>query len=131
MVQSIFTPAAPAPSGHYSQAVAHNGIVYVSGQLPFDPLTGKICPGGIEEQAERVLKNLAEILTAAGSDLQHVLKVTIYIPGVKYWPPVNLVYARVFGEHKPARCVVPVAELNYGALIELEAVAAQIDTGEV
>ena len=123
-IRKVLTPNAPAPGGHYSQAVVHNGLVYVSGQLPIDPRTGEKQLGSIEEQTETVLGNISEILRAADSDLSHVLKMTIYVADIALWSQVNTVYARVMGEHRPARVVVPVKELHYGFLIEIEAIAA-------
>lgn len=124
MIASVFTPQAPSPAGHYSQAIAHHGIVYVAGQLPIDPVTGAKKLGNIEEQAEQALKNVAAILEAADSDLTHVLKVTVYISDMEHWGPVNAVCARLFGAHKPARSVVPTRELHHGFMIEIEAIAA-------
>ncbi len=126
-MKKIQTPLAPAPGGHYSQAVVHNGLVYVSGQLPVDARTGEKKLGTIEEQTELVLKNTGEILRAAGSDLSRVLKMTIYVSDINLWSQVNEVYARVMGAHRPARVVVPVKELHYGFLIELEAIAATLE----
>jgi 2-iminobutanoate/2-iminopropanoate deaminase len=123
-IQSILTPNAPAPAGHYSQAIVHNGLVYVAGQLPIDPATGEKKLGPIEEQAERVLANIRAILQAAGSDLDRVLKMTVYISDISLWSRVNEVYTRMLGDHRPARAVVPVKELHYGFQIEIEAIAA-------
>lgn len=123
-IKQVETPFAPAPGGHYSQAVVHNGLVYVSGQLPIHPQTGEKMTGSIELQTERVLENIAAILKAAGSDLNSVLRMTIYVADINLWNNVNAVYARVMGDHRPARAVVPVATLHYGFLIEIEAVAA-------
>ncbi len=123
-MNAISTPNAPQPAGHYSQALVHEGIVYVSGQLAIDPATGEKRLDSIEEQTEQVLRNVAAILEAAGSDLAHVLKTTVYIADMSLWGAVNAVYARHFGEHRPARAVVPTKELHYGFLIEIEAVAA-------
>jgi 2-iminobutanoate/2-iminopropanoate deaminase len=123
-IKLIQTPNAPTPAGHYSQAVAYNGMVFVAGQLSIDPATGEKKLGSIEEQTEQTLKNVSEILKAAGSDLSRVLKMTIYISDIELWGAVNSVYSRVLGEHKPARAVVPTKELHYGFLIEIEAVAA-------
>lgn len=120
----IQTDRAPAPAGHYSQAVVHNGTVYIAGQLPIDPETGEKCLGSIEEQTEQVLKNVAAILDAAGSGLDRVLKVTIYVSDISLWGGVNAVYAKFFGDHRPARVVVPTRELHHGFLIEVEAIAA-------
>lgn len=122
----ISTQNAPAPMGHYSQAVVHQGLVYVSGQLPTDPITGERQLGSIEAQARQALGNLKAILEASGSDVAHVLKVTIYISDIELWGRVNAVYAAFFGEHRPARAVVPVKELHYGFQIEVDAVAAVI-----
>jgi 2-iminobutanoate/2-iminopropanoate deaminase len=123
-IKPVLTPNAPQPGGHYSQAVVHNGVVYVSGQLPIDPQTGERQLGSIESQAEQVLKNISEILRASASDLSHVLKMTIYISDIDYWGPVNEVFARVMGNHRPARAIVPVKDLHYGFKIEIEAIAA-------
>lgn len=123
-LQSIYTPDAPTPAGHYSQATVYNGIVYVAGQLAVDPHTGEKKLGSIEEQTEQTLSNIGKILKAANSDLSRVLKMTIYISDISLWGSVNAVYAKVMGEHRPARAVVPVKELHYGFLIEIEAVAA-------
>ena len=123
-IKKVTTTDAPTPAGHYSQAVVHNGIVYVSGQLPINPHTTEKRVGSIEEQTEQVLRNLDEILHAADSGLDRVLKMTIYISDISLWASVNTVYERVMGEHRPARAVVPTKELHYGFQIEIEAVAA-------
>ncbi|MCK6472559.1 MAG: Rid family detoxifying hydrolase [Planctomycetes bacterium] len=123
-MRTVFTEHAPAPAGHYSQAVVHNGTVYVAGQLPIDPATGEKKLGPVEEQTEQVLANLAAILKAAGSSMDKVLKTTVYVSDIGDWPKVNAVYAKHFGTHKPARAVVPTRDLHYGFKIELEAVAA-------
>ena len=119
----IRTPNAPQPAGHYAQAIVHDGVVYVSGQLPIDPRTGARCTGTIEEQAELALRNVAAILVAAGSDLSLVLKTTVYVSDISLWGRVNAVYARVFGDHRPARAVVPSRALHHGLQVEIEAVA--------
>jgi len=119
----ISTQNAPKPAGHYSQAIVHNNIVYVSGQLPIDPKTGEKRIGSIEEQTEQALKNLSEILKAAGSNLDQVIKTTVYVSDIELWDRVNAVYSRFFGEHRPARAVVPTRNLHYGFQIEIEAIA--------
>jgi 2-iminobutanoate/2-iminopropanoate deaminase len=124
MIQSILTPHAPTPAGHYSQAIVHKGLVYVAGQLPIDPATGEKKLGPIGEQTDQVLKNVAAILRAAGSDLAHVLRATVYISDIAQWSEVNAVYAKFFGEHRPARAVVPTRELHFGFKIEIEVIAA-------
>ena len=126
-IKSVQTENAPRPGGHYSQAVVYNGLVYVSGQLSIDPLTGEKRLGSIEEQTEQVLNNISEILKAAGSDLGRVLMMTVYISDIDLWGKVNEVYARVMGEHRPARAVIPTKDLHYGFLIEVAAIAATRD----
>ena len=123
-IQPILTAEAPVPGGHYSQAVVYNGLVFISGQLAIDPTTGQRLTGSIEEQTERCLKNIAAILEAAGSSLSRVLKMTIYVSDMEFWGPVNTIYARVMGEHRPARAVVPVKDLHYGFKIEIDVIAA-------
>lgn len=122
-ITNIYTPDAPNPAGHYSQAVVYNGLVFVAGQLAIDPRTGEKRLGSIEEQTEQVLKNVGAILKAADSDLSRVLKMTVYISDMNLWAVVNEVYARVMGEHRPARAVIPTRELHHGFLIEIDAVA--------
>ena len=123
-ITTVHTQDAPAPAGHYSQAVVYNGLVFVAGQLAIDPRTGEKRLGSIEEQTEQALRNVGGILKAANSDLSRVLKMTVYISDIGLWGRVNEVYARVLGEHRPARAVIPTGELNHGFLIEIEAVAA-------
>lgn len=123
-ITHVHTQDAPTPGGHYSQAVVYNGLVFVAGQLAIDPQTGEKRLGSIEEQTEQALKNVGGILKAAGSDLSRVLKMTVYISDIDLWGRVNDVYARVMGEHRPARAVIPTKELHYGFLIEIDAVAA-------
>lgn len=125
-MKQILTTKAPNPAGHYSQAIVHKGLVYVSGQLPINPENGPRTKDqplpSIQEQTKQVLKNLEEILVASGSSLDRVLKATVYISNISLWPEVNQVYAQVFNDHKPARAVVPVNELHFGYQIEVEAI---------
>lgn len=121
----IETSAAPAPGGHYSQAVEHNGLIFISGILPITPAGEKLTDATFPEQTEQVLKNLDAILAAAGSERSNVLKVTVFITDMSAWGSVNQVYMQFFGDHKPARSVVPVLPLHYGLKIELEAIAAR------
>jgi len=123
-MKTVSTESAPRPAGHYSQAVVHAGTIYVAGQLPVDPATGAIVHGEVEAQAERALANLAAILEAAGSDFDHVVRVTVYIADIGLWGRFNQVYADIFGDHRPARTVVPVPALHHGALVEIDAIAA-------
>ncbi len=123
-MEAISTADAPSPAGHYSQAVVHEGVVYVSGQLPIDPHTSEKRIGSIEEQTEQALKNVSKILDAAGSGLDRVIKMTVYLSDIALWDRVNAVYATSFGVHRPARAVVPTRDLHFGFQIEIEAVAA-------
>lgn len=122
-LQIVETPNAPLPAGHYSQAMIANGLVFVAGQLPIKPETKEKVLGSIEDQTLQTLQNVKAIVEAAGSDLQHVAKVTIYIADIELWDGVNKVYTEFFGTHKPARAIVPVKDLHYGFKIEIEAVA--------
>ena len=129
----IATPAAPAARGHYSQALVHGGLVYVAGQLPIDPADAER-PGSssgmpsFDAQARQVLSNVRSILEAAGSDLAHILKATVYITDVAHWPRFDAIYAQSLGGHKPARTVVPVSALHYGYLVEMDVIAALRDS---
>ncbi len=123
-MQTVHTPDAPAPAGHYSQAVVHGGVVYVAGQLPVDPATGEMVPGPVEDQVARALANVDAILRSAGSGLEHVLRTTVYVSDIDLWPRVNAAYAAAFGGHRPARTVVPTRDLHHGVAVEIDAVAA-------
>ena len=123
-ISRIETKNAPAAAGHYSQAVVYNGLVFVSGQISIDPQTGEKRLGSIEEQTEQVLRNVEAILKAANSDFSRVLKMTVYVADIELWAAVNEIYARVLGEHRPARAVIPTGKLHYGFLIEIDAIAA-------
>jgi len=123
-MRPIHTTAAPTPAGHYSQAVVHAGTVHVAGQLPLHPGSGALVEGGIEAQTERALRNVEAILEAADSGLDRVLSMTVYIVDVALWPQVNETFARVMGDTRPARAIVPVPTLRKGCLIEIQAVAA-------
>ena len=122
-MDKIETKGAPIPAGHYSQAIRHSGLVFVSGQLPLDPASNQVVEGGIEPQMRQVMANIKAILEASGSGLDKILKATIYIPDSSYWPEINRVYAACMGEHKPARAVIPCGELHYGVLVEMEVMA--------
>lgn len=122
-MEIIKTDQAPIPGGHYSQAIKHGEFIFISGQLPVDPVTGQKNTGSIEDQTRLVLQNLTAIAHEAGSDKNHLIKVTVYIADIQLWARVNAVYSEFFGEHKPARAIVPTRELHYGFLIEMDAVA--------
>ncbi|MEP9380390.1 RidA family protein [Aquabacter sp. CN5-332] len=121
----ILSRDAPAPGGHYSQAIVHGGVVYVSGQLPTVIGSPHDPAAPFDTQLRRVLANLTAILAAAGSGPDRILKVSAYIVGGENWPAFNRIYAEVLGGARPARSVVPVPELHYGYLVEIDAIAAQ------
>ena len=98
--------------------------MYVAGQLPIDPRDKNRTVGSIDEQTERTLRNVEAILIAAGSGLNQVLQMTIYVSDMELWAGVNTAYARVMGGHRPARAIVPVKDLHYGYQIEIQAIAA-------
>ncbi len=119
----ISTPRAPAAIGPYSQAVRSGNLLFLSGQIPLDPATGQLIAGDITAQTERVLKNLAAILEAAGSDLKRVLKTTVYLKDLAEFGRMNEVYGKFFGEKPPARATVEVSRLPRDAAIEIDLVA--------
>ncbi|MGI8495364.1 MAG: RidA family protein [Pyrinomonadaceae bacterium] len=123
-MEKIKLPNAPEPKGHYSSAVVHNGLIFVSGQLPGNAATGEVETGAIERQTELALRNVEAILLEANSDLNHILQMTIYISEMDDWGKVNEVYASILGRHKPARAIVPVKNLHFGTKIEIQAIAA-------
>lgn len=122
---AVRTDGAPQPVGPYSQAVVAGGLVFAAGQLGLDPASGKLVPGGVEAQAERVLANLRAVLEAAGASLARVVRTTVYLVDLADFPRVNEVYARHFGsDPKPARVTIQAAALPLGARVEIDAVAA-------
>jgi len=121
--------AAPA-GGHYVQATTYNGLVYISGQLPVRTDRSHTFAESFEAQARQALQNLVEILKAAGSEPSQLLKVTVYLVDVENWPGFNRIYAEILGEAKPARSIVPVPELHYGYLIEIDAIAVIPEVGK-
>lgn len=122
----VETSAAPQAIGPYSQAVVAGGMVYCSGQIPFDPRTMEQVDGGVEEQTDQVLKNLAAVLEAAGSSLAQVVKTTVFLKDMDDFAAMNAVYARHFGDHRPARAAVQAARLPRDVHVEIECVA-QVD----
>lgn len=127
-MQPIQPPEMVVPKGHYTPGVLANGLVFVSGQLPMDPATGALIAGGAVEQTERALRNVELVLRAAGSSLDRVVQMTIYIPDGELWGVVNTTYSRIMGSHRPTRAIVPVSPLHYGALIEIQAIALAGDS---
>ncbi len=121
--ERILTEHAPAPIGPYSQAIRAGKELFCSGQIPLDPATGEIVAGDVAAQAERVLQNLGAVLEAADFSFADVVKTTIFLVDMNDFSAVNDVYARVFGDAKPARSTVAVAALPRGARVEIEAIA--------
>jgi 2-iminobutanoate/2-iminopropanoate deaminase len=122
-LKRIQTDHAPAAIGPYSQAIAHGGLVFTAGQIPLDPQTGELLQGSIEEQTERVMKNLQAVLEAAGASLQSVVKTTVFLRDMGDFAAMNEVYARYFGGHAPARSTVQAARLPKDCAVEIEAIA--------
>lgn len=122
-MQAIQPETMPRPAGHYAPGMVANGLVFVSGQLPIDPATGKVVAGGITAQTERALRNVELVLKAAGSGLDRVVQLTIYISDGELWGSVNQVVAQVMGSHRPSRAIIPVSPLHYGSLLEVQAIA--------
>jgi 2-iminobutanoate/2-iminopropanoate deaminase len=119
----IATDAAPKAIGPYSQAIAAGGLIFCAGQVALDPASGDSVTGDVKVQTERVLDNLSAVLVAAGSDLRHVVKTTVYLTDFTDFAPMNEVYAKRFGDHRPARATVGVSALPKGLRVEIECVA--------
>ena len=126
MKRIISTKNAPAAIGPYSQAIEINGTLYISGQIPVDPSTGKVVDGGIEEQTEQVMKNIGAILKEAGYEYQHIVKTTCLLADMGLFKSFNEIYGGYFPENPPARATFAVRELPMGVLVEVEAVAVSL-----
>ena len=122
-MEKIITEESKNNKGHYVPGVVSNGLLFVSGQLSRDPVSGAVPEGGIEEHVRLALKNMEKVLKQAGCTRSDVIQCRVYITDIEYWNRVNKVYAEFFGEHKPARIIVPVPALHFGCLTEIEAVA--------
>lgn len=123
MKKIISTTQAPKAIGPYSQAVEANGMLFISGQIPIDPLTGKIVEGGINEQTEQVMKNIGAILKEAGYSYQNVVKSTCLLSDMNDFASMNAVYGKYYPENPPARAAYAVVKLPLGVLIEIESIA--------
>ena len=121
--QPVETPQAPKAIGPYAQAIRADGIVYTSGQIGIDPATGALVPGGIEAETRRVLENLKAVLAAAGSSLDRVLRVGVYLTDLGHFQAMNRIFAEYLDRHRPARSTVGVAALPMGALVEMDMIA--------
>ncbi|HEX8242791.1 MAG TPA: RidA family protein [Longimicrobium sp.] len=121
--QQVQTDQAPAAIGPYSQAMIANGLVFTAGQIPLDPASMQLVEGDIAEQTERVMRNVAAVLQAAGADLSTVVKTTVFLRDMNDFAAMNQVYGRHFGDHKPARSTVQAARLPRDVAVEIEAIA--------
>jgi len=119
-MKAISTTKAPAAIGPYSQAIEANGMLFCSGQIPINPATGALVEGGIQEQTRQVFHNITEVLAAAGTDLSHVVKTTVFLSDMANFAVMNEVYAQFFAQPFPARSAVAVKELPKGSLVEVE-----------
>ena len=122
--RTISTDKAPKAIGPYSQGIAASGFLFLSGQVPLDPVTGDLVQGTVREEVTRVMENLKAVLEAAGSGLDRVVRTTVFLTDLKDFAAMNEVYARYFGAHRPARSTVQVAALPKGARVEIDAIAA-------
>jgi 2-iminobutanoate/2-iminopropanoate deaminase len=125
MSRYVTTPNAPAPIGPYSQAIENNGMLFVSGQVPIDPATGKIVEGGIKEQTAQVMKNIGAILKAAGYEYNDVVKSTCLLSDMANFADMNEIYGSYYTIDPPARAAYGVVRLPLGAMIEIETIAAK------
>jgi 2-iminobutanoate/2-iminopropanoate deaminase len=123
MSETVSTQQAPRAIGPYSQAVVHNGIAYLSGQIPLDPVTNQLVEGDIAAQTERVLENLKAVLESCGASLGTVLKTTVFLKDMGEFPKMNEVYGRYFSGHLPARSTVQAARLPRDVSVEIDAIA--------
>ncbi|BBV04550.1 RidA family protein [Providencia rettgeri] len=122
-IECVNAPTLIAPKGHYSHCVTANGLVFISGQLPVDKLGNAVIDVSFQKQASLVLDNLQACLDAVNCSKAQLVQVRVYIADMENWPLFNQVYANWIGDHRPARAVAGVAELHFGAAIEIEAVA--------
>jgi 2-iminobutanoate/2-iminopropanoate deaminase len=120
----ILSDSAPKPVSAYSQAIQTGSLLFLAGQIPLDPATGKVVSGTIAEETERIIDNLRAVLAAAGLTLEHVVKTTIYLTNMADFAAFNEAYARHFTKDPPARTTVAVAALPLGVRVEIEAIAA-------
>ena len=127
MIKKVATEKAPAAIGPYSQGIIADKFLFASGQIPINPETGKVEAEGIKAQAEQVMKNVGALLTAAGTDFDHVVKTTCFLEDIADFAKFNAVYAKSFGEKLPARSAVGIDKLPKGALIEVEVIASVED----
>lgn len=121
-MQAINTKQAPEAIGTYSQAMKCGNTVYLSGQIPLDPVTMQMCSSHIEEQIEQVIKNLSAVCEAAGGSLAHIAKLSVFLTDLSHFSLINEVMSRYFSQPYPARAAIGVSELPKGALVEMEGI---------
>ena len=119
----MLTDKAPQAIGPYSQGIIATGFLFTAGQIAIDPATGQVVPGDVKVQTERVLANLAGVLSAAGASWKHVVKTTVFLHDMNDFPAVNEIYGRILGDARPARSTVQVSGLPRGVLVEIDAIA--------
>lgn len=129
-MKMIVTESSKKRNAPYSPGVVYGGLLYISGQLPLVPETGKVAEGGVREHARQALANMDEVLRAAGATKEQVIQCRVYTSDVSYWDEINVEYVNYFGAHRPARVVVPTGPLHYGSLVEIEALAAMPEKEE-
>lgn len=123
--QPVVTSQAPTPAGHYSQGMVHGDTVWVAGQLPFDPDDREAALGDVEAQVRQTFLNVEAVLEAAGSELDGLVQVNIFVSDPALWGEINRVYASILGDHRPARAIIPCGPLKRGAVLEVTAVAVR------
>jgi len=123
-LQPIHSSQAPQAVGAYSQAILHQGMLYTSGQIGLDASTGEMVGDDVSAQAKQVVANLTAVIQEAGGSLHQIIKVTIFLEDMKYFPLVNKIYAEWLGEHRPARSTVAVAALPLAAKVEMDCIVA-------
>lgn len=123
-LKPISTDKAPAAIGPYSQAIQAGNLLFCSGQIPLDPVSGEIVAGDISRQTEQVMENIAAVLSAAGTDFTNVVKTTVFLVEMSDFGAMNEVYGRYFSSHRPARSTVAVKALPRGVMVEIEVIAS-------
>jgi 2-iminobutanoate/2-iminopropanoate deaminase len=123
-VKTVYTNAAPAAIGPYSQGIVANGFLFTAGQIAIDPATGQIVAGDVAKQTERVMTNLAAVLSTVGATWKDVVKTTVFLHDMGDFPVVNEIYGKALGDARPARSTVQVSALPRGVLVEIDAVVA-------
>lgn len=129
-MEFITTETSRRRNAPYSPGVVYGGILYISGQLPLNPETGKVVDGGVRDHAKQALANLDQVLRGAGVPREQVIQCRVYTSDIAYWDEINKEYVEFFGSHRPARVVVPTGPLHFGSLVEIEALAAMPEKGE-